>query len=196
MTQPELNLEDEKVLRTIEYSVESRMNLESEEQCTIIASPQMIKAIKIAIAKGQIFQLIYKRLIFQPNVIQEVEDPYSMTIIPDSLVEAAIQDQIKDYLATNEEVKEKIKVLNERMSKIPEEVLTRISFTPEEELTPEEKILKQEIQAAMIEVGMNVDLQFSNGKVSDAAIDSVFEKCAGTSTVVDLRGVITNEEKA
>ena len=55
----QVSLEDKNILTAIEFSVESRINLESDEQVTIIAHPDLIEAIKIAIAKGLIFQKIY-----------------------------------------------------------------------------------------------------------------------------------------
>lgn len=184
-----IDITDEKVLKAIEFSVESRMNLESEEQCTIIAHPEIIKGIKIAIAKQQIFTEIYSRLIFQENPSAEITNENEIVIIPDSMIEEAIQDQIKNHLSTNEEVQQKLKELNNKMEGIPEETLNRISQLPEKELTEEELILKSEIQSKMIEVGMNIDLQFSDTSKAGSAVDDIFEKVANQNSAVNLKGL-------
>lgn len=191
----QLNLEDPKVLQAIEFSVESRMNLESDEQCTIIASKEIIQGIKIAIAKQQIFKDIYNRLVFQENP-SEIE-PYSITIVPDHLIEEAIQEQIKDHLSNNQDTQEKLQALNESMANIDEDTLNRISQLPESELTTEELKLKVEIQSKMIEVGMNVDLMFSDQARKQAhsdAIDSVFEKVVDQNTTITLKGLVDEEK--
>lgn len=189
-----MNISDD-VLKAIEFSVESRMNLENDEQCTIIASAELINAIRIGIAKGKIFSTIYNRLILQenPNPI----DPYTMTIIPDSVIETAIQDQIKEHLAQNKDTQEKLKVLNDLMANIDEEVMLKISTTPEEELTTEELQIKADIQSKMIEVGMNVDLMFSDkGKatVTEDAVDKIFDKVADQNSTINLKGLINEKE--
>lgn len=186
----------EEMLKAIEFSVESRMNLENGEQCTIIASPEVISAIKIAIAKGQIFSTIYSRLILQenPNTI----NPWEITIIPDSLIEEAIQAQIKQHLEENKDTQEKLSILNELMANIDEETMTKISLSDEKDLTEEELKIKADLQSKMIDVGMNVDLMFTDkgkAKASEQAVDKIFEAVANKNTVINIER-LANEEKA
>ena len=191
-----MNLTDE-VLKAIEFSVESRMNLESDEQCTIIASPEIIHAIRLGIAKGQIFGSIYSRLVLQEN--PNAVDPYQMTIVPDSVIESAIQDQIREHLESNEDTKAKMAVLNDMMANIDEETLMKISLEDEETLTEEELQLKADIQSKMIEVGMNVDLMFSDkgkAKATADAVDKIFDKVADNNSTINLKGLMKDEEKA
>ena len=190
-----MKLTDE-VLKAIEFSVESRMDLESDEQCTIIAASEVIQAIRIAIAKGQIFSTIYNRLILQEN--PTTVNPYEITIVPDSIIEAAIQQQIKDHLAQNEDTQAKLKVLNDLMANIDEQTLYKISLEDESTLTEEELQLKADIQSKMIEVGMNVDLMFSDkgkAKVTEEAVDKIFDAVADRNTTISIEGMIKNEEK-
>lgn len=189
-----MNLTEE-ILKAIEFSVESRMNLESDEQCTIIASSELIQAIRIAIAKGQIFSSIYNRLILQDN--PSITNEYDMIIVPDSLIEEAIQQQIKDHLSHNEDTQQKLKALNDLMATIDEQTLSKISLSNEEDLTEEELQLKADVQSKMIEVGMNVDLMFTNkDSVShNKAIDEVFDSVAKKHTVVNLKGLVNNEKE-
>lgn len=191
-----MNLTDE-VLKAIEFSVESRMNLEGDEQCTIIASPEIIHAIRLGIAKGQIFGSIYSRLILQEN--PNAVDPYQMTIVPDSAIESAIQDQIREHLESNEDTKAKMKVLNDMMANLDEETLMKISLEDEESLTEEELQLKADIQSKMIEVGMNVDLMFSDkgkAKATADAVDKIFDKVADNNSTISLKGLIKDEKEA
>ena len=185
----QVSLEDKNILTAIEFSVESRINLESDEQVTIIAHPDLIEAIKIAIAKGLIFQKIYPRLILNRDTSLSV---YDMIIIPDRIIEDMIQEDIQKELTHNEEVKSRLAQLNEKMSTIPEEQLIRISQTPEEELTSEELNLKNEIQFAMLDVGMNIELQFSDPKKQEEKVESVLDKVLEADKVqkINLEGVI------
>lgn len=190
-----MKLTDE-VLKAIEFSVESRMDLESDEQCTIIAASEVIQAIRIAIAKGQIFSTIYNRLILQEN--PTTVNPYEITIVPDSIIEAAIQQQIKDHLAQNEDTQAKLKVLNDLMANIDEQTLYKISLEDESTLTEEELQLKADIQSKMIEVGMNVDLMFSDkgkAKVTEEAVDKIFDAVADRNTTISIERMIKNEEE-
>jgi hypothetical protein len=191
-----MNLTDE-VLKAIEFSVESRMNLEGDEQCTIIASPEIIHAIRLGIAKGQIFGSIYSRLILQEN--SNAVDPYQMTIVPDSVIESAIQDQIREHLESNEDTKAKMKVLNDMMANLDEETLMKISLEDESTLTEEELQLKADIQSKMIEVGMKVDLMFSDkgkAKATADAVDKIFDKVADNNSTISLKGLIKDEKEA
>ena len=179
----------DKMLKAIEFAVESRMNLDSEEQCTIIASPQLCEAIKISIAEGKIFSTIYGRLIFSEN--PAYTDEFDLTIIPDSVIEESIQEQIKEHLDHNEEVKGKLGELNEMMGDLDEETLTKISFTDEKDLTTEELELKNKIQLKMMEVGMNVDLLFSaqqQGPSKDV-VDKVFNTVSNYNSTVNVKGL-------
>lgn len=183
------------VLKAIEFSVESRMNLENNEQCTIISSADTINNIRIGIAKGKIFQDIYSRLILQEN--PNSENPYEMIIVPDSIIESAIQEQIKEHLAQNKDTQEKLKALNDLLADIDEETMLKISTTPDNELTEKELEIKSKIQSKMIEVGMNVDLMFSEKGVPEITsdkIDQVFDKVSNYNSVVDLKGLINEKE--
>ena len=186
-TEENIDFTADHILKAIEFSVESRMNLESDEQVTIITHPLTIKAIKIGIARGLIFKDIYSRLVFSPDSNSKLSD---LIIIPDHLIEEVIQEEIKTHLNTNEEVKEKMSLLNNKMD-IPEEKLNRISTLKDEELTKEELELKCEIQSLMIEVGMNIDLQFSDKAKNDQKIDNILNKLLENNKVqrVGLEGV-------
>ena len=181
------SLEADEILKAIEFSVESRIDLESDEQITIITHPLTIKAIKIGIAKGIIFKDIYSRIVFSPDSNSKLSD---LIIIPDHLIEEVIQEEIKEHLNVDEEVKEKMKLLNEKMN-IPEEKLTRISTLSNEELTTEEIELKCEIQSLMLEVGMNIDLQFSDKTKNEQKIDNILNKLLENNKVqkVGLEGI-------
>lgn len=187
-----IDLSSDDLLKAIEFSVESRMNLESDEQVTIITHPLTIKAIKIGIAQGKIFKDIYSRIIFSPDSNSKMSD---LVIIPDHLIEEVIQDEIKEHLNTDEEVKEKMKLLNEKMN-IPEETLSRISTLADNELTSEELELKCEIQSMMLEVGMNLDLQFSDKAKNDQKIDKILDKLLEGNKIqrVGLEGVNNVQE--
>ena len=181
MMTTELNFEDPKVLTALEFSVESKIDLNSDEAVTIIAHPETVKQIKIAIAKGLVFSEIYSRLQFnQDECMKESE----LLIIPDSVIEDIIRDDIQNELKHNEEIIEKMKNLNEKLGSISEERLIRISSTKEEELTAEELELKNEIQFTMLDVGMNIDLQFSSPEAKEAKIDSLINKMQDTDKVV------------
>lgn len=190
----EIDLTAQEILTAIEFSVEQRMNLESDEQVTIITHPLTIKAIKIAIAQGKIFQKIYPRLIFSPDENLKLSD---LIIIPDHIIEEVVQDDLRKELEDNEEVKEKMKLLNEKMSKIPEEQLIKLSQTPEEQLTKEELALKNELQFAMLEVGMNIDLQFDTKDKRDTKQEQLLNKLLEANKIqrVGLEGINNGQEK-
>lgn len=173
MTDQQIDLSADNILTAIEFSVESRINLESEEQVTIITHPMTIKAIKIAIAQGKIFQKIYPRLIFSPDESFKLSD---LVIIPDHIIEEIIQEDIQKELTENQEVIDKMKILNEKMKDIPEEQLIRISQTKDEELSKDELALKNEIQFAMLDVGMNLDLQFSDTEKQEQKKEQLYNK--------------------
>lgn len=183
----ELDLSADKLLKAIEFTVESRMNLESNEQVTIITHPLTIKAIKIGIAQGKIFKDIYSRIVFSPDANSKLSD---LIIIPDHLIDEVIQEEIQEHLNTNEEVKEKMKILNDKMN-IPEETLNRISTLEDKDLTQEEIELKCEIQSLMIDVGMNIDLQFSDKAKNEQKIDGILNKLLENNKVqkVGLGGI-------
>lgn len=187
-----IDISSDKLLKAIEFTVESRMNLESDEQVTIITHPLTIKAIKIGIAQGKIFKDIYSRIVFSPDSNSKLSD---LVIIPDHLIDEVIQGEIEEHLNTNQEVKDKMKLLNEKMN-IPEEQLNRISTLNDKELTTEELELKCEIQNLMLEVGMNIDLQFSDKAKNEQKIDQILEKLLENNKVqkVGLEG-ITNSGK-
>lgn len=191
-TDNNIDLSADDLLKAIEFSVESRMDLESDEQVTIITHPLTIKAIKIGIAQGKIFKDIYSRIIFSPDSNSKLSD---LVIIPDHLIEEVIQDEIKEHLNTDEEVKEKMRLLNEKMD-IPEETLNRISTLADNELTSEELELKCEIQSMMLEVGMNLDLQFSDKAKNDQKIDKILDKLLESNKIqrVGLEGVNNGQE--
>ena len=186
-----MNISDNRILKAIEFSVESRMDLDSEEQVTLITHPDTIKAIKIAIAEGKIFKDIYSRVILSPD---SNSDPMDIIIIPDHLIEEVIQEEIKTHLDTDEEVKEKMSLLNEKMN-IPEDQLNRISTLEDKDLTEEELILKNEIQSLMLDVGLNIDLQFSNKEKNEEKIDKVLDKLLGNNKIqkVELKGVTLDD---
>ena len=192
-TEENIDFTADNILKAIEFSVESRMNLESDEQVTIITHPLTIKAIKIGIARGLIFKDVYNRLVFSPDSNSKLSD---LIIIPDHLIEEVIQAEIKEHLNTDKEVQDKMKILNEKMN-IPEEQLNKISTLKDEELTKEELELKCEIQSLMIEVGMNIDLQFSDKAKNDQKIDHILDKLLENNKIqkVGLEGVV-NEQKA
>ena len=191
-TDNNIDLSADDLLKAIEFSVESRIDLESDEQVTIITHPLTIKAIKIGIAQGKIFKDIYSSLIFSPDSNSKLSD---LVIIPDHLIEEVIQDEIKEHLNTDEEVKEKMRLLNEKMD-IPEETLNRISTLADSELTSEELELKCEIQSMMLEVGMNLDLQFSDKAKNDQKIDKILDKLLENNKIqrVGLEGVNNGQE--
>ena len=191
-TDNNIDLSADDLLKAIEFSVESRIDLESDEQVTIITHPLTIKAIKIGIAQGKIFKDIYSRIIFSPDSNSKLSD---LVIIPDHLIEEVIQDEIKEHLNTDEEVKEKMRLLNEKMD-IPEETLNRISTLADSELTSEELELKCEIQSMMLEVGMNLDLQFSDKAKNDQKIDKILDKLLENNKIqrVGLEGVNNGQE--
>lgn len=187
MTETKINLSSENLLKAIEFSIESRINLESDEQVTVITHPDTIKAIKIAIAQGKIFKDIYSRLIFSPDENSKITD---LIVIPDHLIEEVIQEEIKNHLNTDKEVQEKMALLNKKMD-IPEEQLTRISTLKDEELTLEEIELKCEIQSLMMDVGLNIDLQFSNKEKNEEKVDRILDKLLENNKIqkVELEGV-------
>ena len=191
-TDNNIDLSADDLLKAIEFSVESRIDLESDEQVTIITHPLTIKAIKIGIAQGKIFKDIYSSVIFSPDSNSKLSD---LVIIPDHLIEEVIQDEIKEHLNTDEEVKEKMRLLNEKMD-IPEETLNRISTLADSELTSEELELKCEIQSMMLEVGMNLDLQFSDKAKNDQKIDKILDKLLENNKIqrVGLEGVNNGQE--
>ena len=191
-TDNNIDLSADDLLKAIEFSVESRIDLESDEQVTIITHPMTIKAIKIGIAQGKIFKDIYSRIVFSPDSNSKLSD---LIIIPDHLIEEVIQDEIKEHLDTDEEVKEKMRLLNEKMD-IPEETLNRISTLADNELTSEELELKCEIQSMMLEVGMNLDLQFSDKAKNDQKIDRILDKLLENNKIqrVGLEGVNNGQE--
>lgn len=182
----QLDYESIKTLAIIEYSVESRLD-PADEQVTIIANPVAVENMKKAIAKGLLFSKNYSQLIFNSDPTLPEEE---MIVIPDHVIEEVIQQNLKDEIDSNEEVKEKMKILNDKMGNIPEEQLIRISQTKDEDLSEEELALKNEIQFAMLEVGMNLDLQFQDsekqGKIIDKVLDGVLQN--DKSVVVQLKG--------
>ena len=188
MTEQQIDLSADQILTAIEFSVESRINLESDEQVTIITHPLTIKAIKIAIAQGKIFQKIYSRLIFSPDESFKLSD---LVIIPDHLIEEIIQEDIQKELTENQEVIDKMKILNEKMKDIPEEQLIRISQSKDEDLTKEELALKNDIQFAMLDVGMNLDLQFSDKEKQEQKKDQLYNKLIESNKIqkVGLEGL-------
>lgn len=190
MNTDNIDLSADELLKAIEFAVESRMNLESNEQVTIITHPLTIKAIKIGIAQGKIFKDIYSRIVFSPDSNSKLSD---LVIISDHLIEEVIQGEIKEHLNTNQEVKDKMKLLNEKMN-IPEEKLNRISTLEDKDLTTEELELKCEIQNLMLEVGMNIDLQFSDKAKNEQKIDQILDKLLENNKVqrVGLEGITNN----
>ena len=186
-TENDIDLSADEILKAIEFSVESRIDLDSNEQVTIITHPSTIKAIKIGIAQGKIFKDIYSRIIFSPDSSSKLSD---LVIIPDHLIDEVIQSEIQEHLNTNEEVKEKMKLLNDKMD-IPEEQLNRISTLKDEELTTEELALKNDIQVLMLEVGMNIDLQFSDKAKNEQKIDGILNRLLENNKVqkVGLEGI-------
>ena len=184
---PQIDLSADEILKAIEFSVESRMNLDSDEQVTIITHPLTIKAIKIGIAQGKIFKDIYSRIIFSPDSNSKLSD---LIIIPDHIIDEVIQNEIQEHLNTDKEVQEKMKILNDKMN-IPEETLNRISTLKDEELTTEELSLKCEIQSLMLEVGMNIDLQFSDRAKNEQKVDQILDKLLESNKVqkVGLEGI-------
>ena len=184
---PQIDLSADEILKAIEFSVESRMNLDSDEQVTIITHPLTIKAIKIGIAQGKIFKDIYSRIIFSPDSNSKLSD---LIIIPDHIIDEIIQNEIQEHLNTDKEVQEKMKILNDKMD-IPEETLNRISTLKDEELTTEELSLKCEIQSLMLEVGMNIDLQFSDRAKNEQKVDQILDKLLENNKVqkVGLEGI-------
>ena len=184
----EIDLSAKHILTAIEFSVESRINLESDEMVTIITHPETIKAIKIAIAQGKIFQKIYSRLIFSPD---ENSKPSDLIIIPDHLIEEMIKEDIQKELSENKEVMEKMKTLNKKMENIPEEQLIKISQTDDKDLSKDELILKNEIQFAMLELGMNIDLQFSSPDKQEEKVDKLLNKLVENDKIqkVGLEGL-------
>ena len=44
------------LMKSIEFAVITRINVDSDEQVTVIANPQLIQAIRLAIANGSIFK--------------------------------------------------------------------------------------------------------------------------------------------
>lgn len=183
----DFNLAADEILKAIEFSVESRMNLESDEQVTIITHPLTIKAIKIGIAQGKIFKDIYSRIIFSPDSNSKLSD---LVIIPDHLIDEVVQEEIKNHLSVDDDVKEKLKILNEKMD-IPEEKLNRISTLEDKDLTNEELQLKCEIQNLMLDVGMNIDLHFSNTDSKEQKIDEIMDKLLKNNKIqkVGLEGI-------
>jgi len=181
------SLEPDEILKAIEFSVESRMNLESDEQVTIITHPLTIKAIKIGIAQGKIFKNIYSRIIFSPDSNSKLSD---LVIIPDHLIDEVVQEEIKNHLNVDNEVKEKLKILNEKMD-IPEEILNRISTLEDKDLTNEELQLKCEIQNLMLDVGMNIDLHFSNTDSKEQKVNEIVDKLLKNNKIqkVGLEGI-------
>jgi hypothetical protein len=184
---PQIDLSADEILKAIEFSVESRMNLDSDEQVTIITHPLTIKAIKIGIAQGKIFKDIYSRIIFSPDSNSKLSD---LIIIPDHIIDEVIQNEIQEHLNTDKDVQEKMKILNDKMD-IPEETLNRISTLKDEELTTEELSLKCEIQSLMLEVGMNIDLQFSDRAKNEQKVDQILDKLLESNKVqkVGLEGI-------
>lgn len=184
---PQIDLSADEILKAIEFSVESRMNLDSDEQVTIITHPLTIKAIKIGIAQGKIFKDIYSRIIFSPDSNSKLSD---LIIIPDHIIDEVIQNEIQEHLNTDKDVQEKMKILNDKMN-IPEETLNRISTLKDEELTTEELSLKCEIQSLMLEVGMNIDLQFSDRAKNEQKVDQILDKLLESNKVqkVGLEGI-------
>lgn len=184
---PQIDLSADEILKAIEFSVESRMNLDSDEQVTIITHPLTIKAIKIGIAQGKIFKDIYSRIIFSPDSNSKLSD---LIIIPDHIIDEVIQNEIQEHLNTDKDVQEKMKILNDKMN-IPEETLNRISTLKDEELTTEELSLKCEIQSLMLEVGMNIDLQFSDRAKNEQKVDQILDKLLENNKVqkVGLEGI-------
>lgn len=183
----DFNLAADEILKAIEFSVESRMNLESDEQVTIITHPLTIKAIKIGIAQGKIFKDIYSRIIFSPDSNSKLSD---LVIIPDHLIDEVVQEEIREHLNVDEEVKNKLQTLNEKMD-LPEEKLNRISTLEDKDLTNEELQLKCEIQNLMLDVGMNIDLHFSNTDSKEQKIDEIMDKLLKNNKIqkVGLEGI-------
>ena len=183
----QIDLSADEILKAIEFSVESRMNLDSDEQVTIITHPLTIRAIKIGIAQGKIFKDIYSRIIFSPDSNSKLSD---LIIIPDHIIDEVIQNEIQEHLNTDKDVQEKMKILNDKMN-IPEETLNRISTLKDEELTTEELSLKCEIQSLMLEVGMNIDLQFSDRAKNEQKVDQILDKLLESNKVqkVGLEGI-------
>ena len=83
-----------------------------------------------------------------------------------------------------------MKILNDKMN-IPEETLNRISTLEDKDLTQEEIELKCEIQSLMIDVGMNIDLQFSDKAKNEQKIDGILNKLLENNKVqkVGLGGI-------
>ena len=147
-----------------EISIDEPINIDSEEQVTVIANPQLIQAIRLAIANGSIFKDMYSRIILKENPSAELQE---LVIIPDSMIESAIDDELKNFINSDDNMQEQLKALNEKFADIDEETLNRIAFSDENDLSKEDKKLKEEIQTLMISAGQTVDsqMQDSNTKL-------------------------------
>ena len=152
------------LMKSIEFAVITRINVDSDEQVTVIANPQLIQAIRLAIANGSIFKDMYSRIILKENPSAALQE---LVVIPDSMIESAIDDELKNFINSDDNMQEQLKALNEKFANIDEETLNRIAFSDESDLSEEDKKLKEEIQALMISAGQTVDdqMQDSNTKL-------------------------------
>lgn len=171
-----IDFSDETVLRAIEYSVMSKIKEDSDERCTIIAHPDLIQNIKIAIAEQKIFRNVYSRLIFQPSPDAKETD---LIIIPDSLLEKAVEEQMADTF-NNDIVKAKAGKLNKLLETVPEELLVKLA-DENAELTEEEKKQKEEIQCLMIELGQPIDNAMSKMDFTDKVLEKVAKELGGNN---------------
>lgn len=152
------------LMKSIEFATITRIKVDSDEQVTLIANPLLVQAIRLAIAKGEIFKDMYSRLILKENPSAELQE---LVIIPDSIIESAIDDELKNFINTDDNMQEQLKAINDKLSNISEETLNKLAYANEEDLTIEEKQLKEEIQQLMINTGKSVDneMQDSNSKL-------------------------------
>lgn len=170
-------LEDINVLKGIEFATISSLNPgDDQERVTIISDSLTLKAIKIAIAKEQIFQGFYSRLILQENPDAKLGE---LVIVPDHLIDSMVDKELKNYINNDKDFKNKLQELNRELENIDEKVLTKIAFEDESNLTGEELSIKKRIQETMIDTGKNLDNLMSNN--SDP-----FSKVLKNSTIVDL----------
>ena len=172
------DLENLDVLKAIEFTTISSLKPEDDqERVTIITDPLTIEAIKIAIAKEQIFRGFYSRLILQPNPSAKLGE---LVIVPEHIIDSLVEEEsLYNDINTNVELKEKLKKLNEELKNIDEKTLNKIAFEKEEDLNNEELSLKRKIQEAMIATGKNLENLINKNP-------EPFEKIAEQAPIIDL----------
>lgn len=180
MTEEQIvNVNDPDLLKAIEFTAISRINIDSDEQVTIIGHKELIDAIKIAIAKQEIFVDFTSRIKLKEDPSSSLQE---LLIVPDSAIEEAIDREIANHISNDSVLQEKLANLNKELGKIDEETLTRISTLIDEELSEEELTIKRKIQDIMIDAGKGID-----DNLGQEGMDRVLQNAAKETTVINMK---------